>query len=168
MGHFEPTPGLDRIVAEKIAAPRLRRVLDMLHDEARHRAPTTRVWVTARDDRVRPSHRDADTQVVPDNLRFLLPTPTGHDLARYPRDPALPPGQRYGCRCDDPTLPDLLRDTIQTSDLHITGNRVSGEVYTRFPRAAESNYASPPDAPSHFMDGALMEVAARLRNAHAR
>lgn len=168
MGHFEPVPGLDRIIAEKIAAPRIRRILDMLADEARRRAPDGKVWVTMRDERVRDSHFEADTQVVPVNLRFLLPTPTGHDLARHPRDPNLPAGQRINCRCDDPTLPDVIRDTIVQGDLTIVGNRVSGDVYTRFPRAAESNYAGPPDEPTHFMDGALYEVAARLRNAHAR
>lgn len=170
MARFEPSKDLDAQVARRIVAPRLDRALDMLQDEARRGAPVTRVWVTMRDERVRLSHFEADTQVVPDNLRFKLPKTdgTGFDLARRPRDPTLPPEQRYNCRCTDPVLPNLLRDSIHKTDVRVTGNRVHGQVETRFPRAAESEFGTSGDDAAHYMTNALREVAARLAAGHSR
>lgn len=167
---FTPVTGLDQIIAEKIAQPFLRDVLDNLRDEARKRAPDTRVWVTMRDERVRTTHRDTDAQVIPANLRFKMPKAdgSGHDLARHPRDPALPIEQRANCRCDDPTIPQLLRETIHASDVHVENSRVSGSVETTFPRAAESEFGTSEDQAAAFMRGALQEVALRLQNGRAR
>ncbi len=165
MAHFVPVAGLDQIIAEKIAQPFLRDVLDSLRDEARRRAPDTRVWVTMRDERVRPSHRDTDAQVIPANLRFKMPKAngSGHDLARHPRDPNLPIEQRINCRCDDPTIPHLLAESIHATDVHVEAHRVSGSVETTFPRAAESEFGTSDDEAAAFMRGALHEVALRLQ-----
>lgn len=171
VSHFEPRKGLDEIIAERFGRPAIRRVLDMLTDEAQTRAPAVRVWVTQRDERVRHTHFETDTQVVPDNLRFKIPKTSGiggFDLARHPRDPALPIEQRINCRCDDPTIEGLLRDSIHATDVDVNGTRASGSVETRFPRAAESENGTDQDAPAHYMLGALMEVAARLRAGQTR
>ena len=140
VARFEPVKGLDEILAQRVAAPRVRRALDMLEDAAQAGAPETRTWVTMRDERVRPSHFAADTQTIPANLRFRLNSATGvgFDLARAPRDPDLPSAQRIGCRCNDETLPHLLRESIHKTDVRVTGTRVDGSVETDFPRAAES------------------------------
>lgn len=165
---FEPAAGLDEEIARRFGVPAVRRALDMLEDEAKAGAPAVRTWVTMRDERVRPSHADADTQTIPANLRFRLKGKAGTDLARHPRDPALPAEQREGCRCDDPTLPDLLRESIHKTDVMMTGTAVHGSVETRFPRAAESEYGGDGDEPAHFMTNALREVAARLKAGHSR
>lgn len=168
MGRFEPKPGLDEAIAVRFGRPKIQTVLRMLTTEAKSRAPETRVWVTMRDERVRKSHFETDAQVIPANLRFKLPNRFGgHDLARHPRDPALPANQREGCRCDDPTLPDLLRDSIHATDAEVVGTRVSGSVETRFARAAESENGTDQDQAAHYMQGALMEIAARLRAGHS-
>lgn len=172
------SPGLDVEIANKIARPFVARVLDMLQDEARRGAPSTNVWITARDERVRASHREADAQVVPSNLRFKIPKVAtgddvndiraGFDLARYPRDPDLPVGNRINCRCEAPPLPELLRQSIHRGDVHVEGSRVSGTVETRFPRAAESEFGTSDDDGAYYMTNALREVAARLRASHTR
>lgn len=158
-------------IAQRIVQPHVRRALDMLEDAARAGAPPTRVWVTMRDERVRKSHMDSDGQVIPGNLRFRVPkadgTP-GHDLARHPRDPNLPPANRIGCRCADPTIPHLLAESIHKTEPSIIGTRVEGSVYTRFPRAPESEFGGDGDEPAHFMTNALREVALRLRSSQAR
>ncbi len=165
VARFEPRKGLDLELAQRVAAPRVRRILNMLNDEAQRRAPATRVWVTMRDERVRTTHFETDAQIIPTNLRFKMPNRygTGFDMARYPRDPELPKAQRDGCRCDDPTLPQPLRDSIHTTDVTVIGTRATGSVETKFPRAAESENGSMGDPGAYFMLGALQEVAARLR-----
>lgn len=170
MSRFEPAKGLDMEVARKIAAPAVRRALDMLEDAAQAAAPETRTWVTMRDERVRPSHMGADSQTIPANLRFRLAAAdgVGYDLARAPRDPDLPAAQSANCRCHDATIPHLLRASIHATDVQHTGARVTGSVETRFPRAAESEFGTDEDTAAHFMTRALQQVAARLRAGHSR
>jgi hypothetical protein len=166
---FEPRKGLDEEVARRIVAPRVRRALDMLTDSAQAKAPDVKVWVTMRDERVRPSHFTADTQTIPANLRFRLDAADGGtDLAREPRDPNLPIAQRANCRCDAPHLPHVLAESIHATDVQVMGTRVDGSVETRFPRAAESEFGTTEDEAAHFMTNALHEVALRLRSSQAR
>jgi hypothetical protein len=167
---FEPHAGLDAVVAQRWAYPAVDRALERMHDLARAGAPPVRVWITARDDRVRDTHVETDGQAIPDNLRFKLPSTHGfgHDLARYPRDPELPTAQSINCRCDDPTLPDLLRRSIHRTVPMLQGNRVTGEVYTHFPRAAESEFGSHGDPPARYMTRALQQTAASMTSTRAR
>lgn len=167
---FKPRRNLDKIIAEKVAQPTIRRVVAMLEDEARTRAPGTRVWVSARDERVRPTHMDADTQLIPSNLRFKIDKVdrTGVELARAPRDEALSDANRYGCRCASVPIPHPLRESIHSGDVRVEGTVVRGEVETRFPRAAESEFGTSGDDAAVFMRGALREVALRLRSGHTR
>lgn len=163
--------GLDLVVAERFVKPRVDTALDMLLDAARTRAPATRVWVTMRDEKVRPTHMGADGQVIPTNLRFKIEKPgqpNTFELARHPVDEALSPANRYNCRCDDPTIPHLLRQSIVRTLVSVNGTRVEGSVETRFPRAAESEFGTSEDEAAHYMTRALQEVAARLQSGQSR
>lgn len=161
MNHFEPAKGLDALIARRYGQPKMRRVVQMLTDQVKTNAPEARVWVTMRDERVRKSHMDTDSQVIPTNLKFILPRPGGgHDEAAKPRDPNLPADQRINCRCDDPALPDLIRDSIHATDVQVEGNVVRASVETKFRRAAESEAAKDGGG---WMAAALRDVAQRLR-----
>lgn len=170
MATFKAKPGLDAEVAQRFAVPAVRKAQSMLHDTARVNAPPVKVWVTMRDERVRRSHVDADGQEIPENLRFRLRKAAGAgvDLARAPRDPLLPVDNRIQCRCDAPVLPQPLKDSIKADEVLIEGPRVTGKVYTDYPRAAESEYGTGDDAPAHYFTDALREVAARLQSGHSR
>jgi hypothetical protein len=126
---------------------------------------------SARDERVRPTHVDTHGQEIPGNLRFMLPKlnhQPGHDPARHPRDPDLPIGQAVNCRCETVETPDGLSRTIHRGPVTIEGTRVTGEVGTRFPRAAESEHGTSGDQPAYFMRRAIMEVAARTPGTQQR
>lgn len=162
---------LDVLVAERFVGPRIDTALDMLRDAAQRNAPPCRVWVTMRDERVRKSHFDADGQAIPDNLRFKIEKPGqpgSYELARAPRDPLLSAANSINCRCSDPTITHLLRDSIHRTMVSIVGTRVSGSVETRFPRAAESEFGTSQDTPAHYMTNALREVAQRLTASQSR
>lgn len=59
------------------------------------RADIMKRWVTADDDRVRPTHQDADGQTVPMSHRFNV----GGSMLDYPGDPSGPDGEVCNCRC---------------------------------------------------------------------
>lgn len=168
---FEPTPTLDAQIAQRIMRPAVDTALDRMRDLARAHAPVVDVWITARDERVRPSHAATDGQGVPANLRFKVPKvnfPDDYDLARYPRDPDLPANNRHGCRCQTVTVPDGLSRTIHRTPATVEGNRVFGQVYTRFKRAAESEFGAHGDEGAHFMRHALQETALSLPGTRQR
>lgn len=162
--HVELNPDLDTQIATRFGVPAIQRVLDMLEDAARGNAPEVKTWVTMGDERVRDSHREADAQAVPANLRFILENPvTGkRSLCDHPRDPNLPVEESINCRCTDVLLPHLLAQSIHKGEVTVVGNVVSGEVGTRFPRAAESEFGTDQDEAAHYMTNALREVAAQL------
>lgn len=98
MARFRAGPGLDARVAAQYAVPAARRLTESLADRMRANAPDAGLWITAQDERVRPTHRDADGQVVPANLRFAVDKPAGGaELARAPRDPDLSLENRINC-----------------------------------------------------------------------
>lgn len=169
-GRFVPDPGLDAEIARRFGVPAVRRALDMLKDAAQANAPQVKIWVTMRDERVRPSHFEADQQAVPANLRFKISKADGPgwELARHPRDPDLSAANAANCRCSDHTVAHLLATSIYATDVSLIGNVASGSVETRFPRAAESEFGTDRDAAARFMGQALDEVAARLRAGHSR
>lgn len=55
----------------------------------------TKTWLTAGDERVRPTHIAASGQTVPLNQSFIV----GVGTLQYPGDPAGPPEEVWNCRC---------------------------------------------------------------------
>lgn len=137
---------LDQLVARRFLAPQVEDTAERARDEARRRAPDGKYWLSARDERVRTSHREADGQTVPANVPYRVPptpyTPSGRpELADAPRDPRLHISNRANCRCVAVSLPAAVRTSIHAGDVEVFGTRVRAEVATRFPRAAESEHA---------------------------
>ena len=173
MTHFEPRPGLDTIVASTIALPAVRRVAADVRDRVQRGAPDGKVWVTAHDEKVRPSHRAADGQVVPDNLRYLLPkVNTGNDVndirigldqARAPRDPNLPIGNRINCRCVSIGLHGIIARAVRLDEAVAAGPHVRARVSVRFPRIGESEHPSEPDRGGGWFRSAVEATAAGMR-----
>jgi hypothetical protein len=182
----ELVPHLDRKVAEMVGRPAVDGLADQIRSAARRLAPDGKIWVTAGDERVRPSHRETDGQLIPGNLRYRLPAveyvrkgrgPDGRavrpggwkiiegrfDLARVPRDSALPVHQAINCRCASVAAAGAVARSIHRTPVALAATRASAEVYSRFTRVAESEFGTSEDAGAHFMGGAIREVAARLR-----
>lgn len=65
-------------------------------------------WLSAEDERTRPTHREADGQAVP----FSTPFRVGDADLLFPGDPTGPPGEVINCRCDM-----LLEEAGQPTDL---------------------------------------------------
>ena len=66
-------------------------------------------WLaTVTDNRTRPSHREADEQVVAPGTRFIV----GGHTARFPGDPTLPLDELINCRCSSlPIFPEQLTES---------------------------------------------------------
>lgn len=96
------------IQAERIVRTELQTVFS-LANEARQQqlaeqVPGLRkVWLTARDDRVRPAHVTAGNQYAPGGRPGPIPVHqdfiVGGERAKHPKDPRLSPGNRINCRC---------------------------------------------------------------------
>jgi hypothetical protein len=172
MTRFEARPGLDEEVAMRIALPTVRRMAAHVRDRAQRNAPDAKVWVTAHDERVRPSHEHADGQEVPDNLRYLVPkvgvdtsqpiAAGNYDQARKPRDPTLPFLNRVECRCESVPLRGIIARAIHMEDAHALGARVSARVSVKFPRIVESEHPSEPDRGGGWFLSAVKDAAATL------
>jgi hypothetical protein len=173
VSRFVVNPNLEAEVAARILRPLVDQATDRVRDGARAGAPPVKVWLTARDERVRPSHVRTDGQAIPANLRYKVPRPdvgndvgderTGHELAREPRDPSLSIGNRANCRCASVLVPGMLGETIHAEPAVVIGPKVTGTVYTRFPRAAESELGTTDDEAAHFMRNAAIAEAQRHR-----
>jgi hypothetical protein len=156
---FVPGAGLDA----RIAAVAARHVRGLVTDTAgltRVYAPPAKVWVTAHDERVRPSHARADAQTIPGNLRYVLASADnrpGTELAVAPRDPDLRISNRINCRCISVELPGVVGAAV-TSSTAVAGTRVTGRVEVRFNRVVESEFPSSPDHGGGWMRKALRDA----------
>ncbi len=169
MGRFTPARGLDETVASRFLAPAVDRLAEEVRDEGRRRAPDGKVWLTARDERVRDTHVRTDSQEVPANLRYALPSVTGVgvDLARVPRDPNLPIGNAINCRCDSVPLPGVIARALHKSPTVVAGTRVRAEVTCEYHRVVESEFPSDGDSGGRWLGGAVRDVASRSRSRSA-
>jgi hypothetical protein len=169
VGTFTPNPALGTIVATKFGVPAVDRLKNAVRREGQRRAPDGKVWVTARDERVRDSHIATDGQLVPDNLRYILPKSghgtlaAGRDLARAPRDASLPIGNRINCRCASVSVPGAIARTIHTTPTIVVGSRAEARVVVDFPRVVESEFPDQPDRGGGWLRAAVDEVAARSK-----
>lgn len=191
MGRVELDSDLDVKVAAACIRPWMEHAAGGLQLEVQRRCPPARVWVTRNDDKVRATHYDAQGQAIPGNLRFILKLPQrgptvhgqasraatgggqagdpaakagsyGTEQARYPRDPALSPGNRFECRCEAVTVPGMIAATVHAGPVQVAGTVVRVTVGSRFPRIAESEFGDGQDPGLHFMATALTEFAGQL------
>jgi hypothetical protein len=139
-------------------------------DAARREAPDARVWVTAHDERVRQTHVDADAQIIPTNVRFILDKvgQTGHELARAPRDPMLSQANSINCRCVDVKVPGVIAASFRRTGVEVVGVRASARVYSDFPRVVESEFPSQGDSGGGWAARALNHVATQVRASGGR
>ncbi|MEW9530762.1 hypothetical protein [Microbispora sp. NPDC049125] len=182
---------LNQVVARMIRG-KVERIAREVAAEAAANAPAAKVWITAADERVRPSHVDAEGQTIPENLRFKLRKQryvggtgrgsgrravhysgvavltSGYDLARKPRDPALPRDQKDRCRCISVRIPNAIARKVHAEPAVIEGSRVTARIVVQFQRIAESEFGTSGDPGTHFLGRAVNTVAARLRGASAR
>lgn len=186
MARFESRPDLDQIIAATVGRRAVDRMKGQVESGARRRAPDAKAWITARDERVRPSHADADGQTIPDNLRYQLKRMTyvrkgrdehgkainpaggwketdGYDLAHEPRDPRLPDEQKLNCRCESAPLPEAVARSIHATETVVESTKARAEVESYFNRVAESEFGTGEDHGLYFMTLAAREAAARLR-----
>lgn len=164
---FVPAKDLDAVVAARFARPFVERLSSELLTVSRYYVPDAKVWVTFRDEKVRPTHVDTDGQTIPENLRYKVPSTTGvgTDLGRKPRDLALPFLNRVECRCESVPLPGILAASISQMPTVLQGTKVNGGVETRFPRMAEAHDGTSGDTGVPFFSRAIDEVAAAHRSA---
>lgn len=168
---FAPSPGLDVIVAQRVLAPEVARIARRIERVARARALPARIWITSHDERVRPTHVEADGQTIPENLRFVLSLPgrAGQtELAREPRDESLSAGNFYNCRCAAVSIPGAIARRIHAGPTVVAGTVVRARVTSEFPRIAESEHGTSGDVASRTMGSAADTVAAELRGAARR
>lgn len=161
MAKFRAGPRLEERVAARWAVPEARRLADALADRVRANVPDAGVWITARDERVRPTHVEADGQTIPANLRYVLTHPShgGQELAQAPRDPDLSLGNRISCRCVAAALPGLIAEHVHVSDVVLRGARAMATVAVVFPRIVESEYPGPGDSGGGWAARSVEEVA---------
>lgn len=158
------------------SAPHVARLADKAKESAAAAAPGVKVWQTAFDALVRPWHVSAHGQSTPANLRYALDhsprqghqyPPPKHprwgeryshetEYLREPRDPTAYYLQVQACRCFQETN-NRLGESFNRTEVVVSGSHARCEVYTRYPRAAESNFGTADDTPARFM-----EIGARL------
>jgi hypothetical protein len=172
---FVPARGLDENVARGVLLPAVERVKRALRDEMRDRAPDGKVWMTARDERVRQTHVHADSQEIPANLRYVLEVPgrggqpTGEvELARRPRDPDLSIANAINCRCESVSVPDAVARQIHDHPAVLAGTRVRATVTCDYHRVVESEYPEQPDGGGRWAGSAVADVARRISDVARR
>ncbi|WP_435585916.1 phage minor head protein [Micromonospora aurantiaca (nom. illeg.)] len=168
---FRPRNGLEQIVAAMVAR-KVQAITDEVADVARDNAPGTKTWHTVGDEEVRPEHRDAHGQEVPENLRFVVDSPD-YDQAHYgappkqqlrhPRDRDATPGLTVNCRCQAIEDPAGLARGIEAHPVEIRGSTVVGHVTSVGPRVSDAEFGTAQDDAARYMGRAVQEVAARHR-----
>lgn len=183
-------PGLEALVAQRILRPWADQASRDLLLDAQRTAPAAKVWKTAEDERVRQTHQDADGQEVAENVRFILEKPqagpTAHgqasraatgggqsgdiankagslgvELAAYPRDESLSPGNRENCRCQSTPDAEAIARSLSADGVAVDGTAVRFGVSTGFNRVAESEFGDGKSPGLRWMGRALNEFASR-------
>ncbi|MFD4794988.1 hypothetical protein [Streptomyces anulatus] len=175
MAKFTPAPGLEEALALMIA-PDVRRIALRVEAAAKSLAPPTKRWVTVGDDRVRPTHVDAQGQEVPGNLRFTLNSMDwdvkhrGVGPSTYMREPRDRSSRAIAnlknCRCSTHKDPDGIARLINTGQPVVSGKKVTVTVYAQGPLVVEAEVGTvyPGNLVAdgaHFMAGGAAIAAAR-------
>ncbi|MFF4777525.1 hypothetical protein ACFY05_32180 [Microtetraspora fusca] len=191
MARVELRQDLNAMMARRVRST-VQELTRRLAAEAARRAPAAKVWITAADERVRPAHRKADGQTIPENIRFKLArqvyirkgrrrdrravnvaggmkiVPGEWVLAREPRDDDLPEDQKTRCRCIAVVWPGAIGKAVRAEPVTVTATGARGRVSVRFERIEESEFGTSGDRAARFLGGAVDIVAAELRSARAR
>ncbi|WP_431976083.1 hypothetical protein [Micromonospora haikouensis] len=171
MTSYRPKSGLEAAIA-RLIAPRVQQITEQVAEAARDNAPPTKTWKSQGDALVRPEHRAADGQEVPENLRFVVGSPAydqqhygagPHQQLREPRDPEGTPGATVNCRCQTVSDPDGIARNIHAHPVTVSGSRIVGVVTCHGNRVVDSEFGTDKDDAARFMGRAIDEVARRLR-----
>ncbi|MFE0058661.1 hypothetical protein [Streptomyces sp. NPDC059003] len=175
MAKFTPNPALETMLARMIA-PHVQRIAHQVEVEARRLAPPTKRWVTRADDKVRPTHAEAEGQTVPDNLRFTINSMAWDREHRGvgPNTYMLRPldessravANLKNCHCTTATDPGGIARNISTGQPIVTGKKVTVTVTARAPLVVEAEVGTVYPGGlvadgTHFMARAAAMVAAR-------
>ncbi|MGX1907616.1 hypothetical protein ACWIID_01940 [Streptomyces phaeochromogenes] len=147
MAEFTPARGLEEQLARMIA-PDVRRIAVRVEVEAKRLAPPTKRWVTVGDNRVRPTHVEAQGQTVPGNLRFELNSMDWDMRHRGvgPHTYILKPKDRTSraianlknCRCTTHKDPDGIARHIRTGQPVVSGKKVTVTVSVQADKVIEA------------------------------
>ncbi|MCG8971746.1 phage head morphogenesis protein [Streptomyces sp. CL12-4] len=172
---FTPAQGLEEQLA-RMLAPAVQRIAHQVEVEAKRLAPPTKRWVTVGDDKVRPTHVNAQGQVVPGNLRFTLDSMQWdikhrgvgpHTYMTEPRDRSSRAiANLKNCRCSMHKDPDGIARHINTGQPVVAGKKVTVTVSVQAPMVVEAEVGTvyPGNLVAdgtHFMSRAAAIVAAR-------
>ncbi|XTZ13927.1 hypothetical protein ACQSSU_20735 [Micromonospora echinospora] len=171
MTGFRPQSGLEAAIARMIAL-RVQQIAEEVADAARRNAPPTKTWTSKGDALVRPEHREAHGQEVPESLRFVVRSPEydrqhygagAHQQLREPRDPEGTPGATANCRCQAVRDPDGVARNIHVHPVTVSGTQVVAHVTCHGNRVVDAEFGTDEDEAARFMGRAVSEVARRLR-----
>ncbi|MDV6291269.1 hypothetical protein R2F25_38305 [Streptomyces sp. UP1A-1] len=147
MAKFTPAPGLEEQLAQMLA-PAVHRIAQKVEIEAKRLAPPTKRWVTVGDDKVRPTHVEAQGQEVPGNLRFTLNSMQWdmrhrgvgpHTYMTEPRDHSSRAiANLKNCRCSMHRDPDGIARHINTGQPVVAGKKVTVTVSVQAPGVVEA------------------------------
>lgn len=160
---FRPGPQLSERVAARWAVPEAHRLTQQLVDRVKANVPPAHIWITVRDDRVRPTHVSTDGQSIPGNLRFEVEHPredNTYEMAREPRDAALSLSNRINCRCRLHRDPGMIGETVASSGVLLQGTRATATVSVNFHRIVESEHPGSGDDGGGWLARSVAEVAA--------
>jgi hypothetical protein len=172
---FTAVPGLEAIVARMIA-PAVEDIGRQVEEEAKKLAPPTKQWITVEDDKVRVTHRAAHGQIVPDNLRFSVPS-MDWDMKhrgvgpityfKQPRDESSRAvANLKHCRCITRTDEEGIAREVNRTGAVFEGHEVKVTVYAQGKWIIQAEYGTvyPGNLPApgtHFMARAAANVATR-------
>lgn len=134
---FTPARGLEEQLA-RLLAPDVQRIARKVEIEAKRLAPPVKKWVTMGDNKVRPTHVEANGQEVPDNLRFKLTSMEwdikhrgvgAHTYMIRPKDESSRAvANLKNCRCTVHRDPDGIAQHINTGQPVVAGKKVTVTV----------------------------------------
>lgn len=169
MARFKAAKGLNVTVA-KLIVPDITEIAETAANGARVVAPAEKVWTSVGDALVRPTHRKANGQAVPANLRYTLDVPEydqehgqpPREMARHPRDRSLSDGNYYECRCFEKSVPDGVSKTIRAHRAVATGPRTAARVTCDHELAEPAEFGNSEDQGARFMAAGIRHAAQRL------
>lgn len=184
---FTMTPGLEQLVAQRFVKPVVDDTTEAVAGIAKDLAPGTKVWISVGDERVRPTHRRAHGQEVPENLRFTLKSMKWDQQHRgvgaytymlRPKDESAGACINAGvtnhghnnCRCHAVPDPNGIAKLIDAQAALVVGKRVKAKVVCEGNLVLQAEYGDAYPAPgnpiaegTYFMHRAVAAARARQK-----